>query len=655
MKDAREELAIALPLHYIRSATTAFTDHPMDPVQQAHALAQAGDLEASARVCRAILARQPTHDYALFLLGSIEAQRGQLNEAAKYLSRAVKANPRSPDALTSYGRILLEQKRPDEAIDALSRALVLKPQNPNALILRGQSLAETEKREEALQDFDRALQLDPRSIIALHHRAHLLIQLKRYREAKASVGTLLRIAPGYMPALLNNIAILTEEKNFPGALSEIDKALPAAPENPELWYSRGYALQQMKLYDEALAGYKKAIALDPKLAAAYLNSANILMEQQRLEDALQWTGKAVAVNASDAPALVLRGNILLHLGRHAESLESYDAAIAAAPDYAEAHYHRGSALLLGGKFKEGFADFEYRWKVRDCGFDRPKLNAHEWRGEPLKGKSIVVYSEQGLGDTIQFVRFLPALVRIGAKLTFLCHGNLMRLFEPFAAEMEMIESSDADRRFDFQCALMSLPHWLGMDLATLPNPARYLSAEETLVARWRERIGRQGFKIGIAWQGNPRGEIDKGRSIPLASFAPLAGVPGLRLISLQKNHGLDQLTRLPSGMAVETLGDFDRGDDAFIDTAAIMQCLDLVVTSDTAAPHLAGALGVPTWVALKAVPDWRWMLDRTDSPWYPSLTLFRQSTPGDWQGVFSRMAGALRQLADRGTSGKGEP
>jgi hypothetical protein len=260
----------------------------------------------------------------------------------------------------------------------------------------------------------------------------------------------------------------------------------------------------------------------------------------------------------------------------------------------------------------------------------------------------VVYSEQGMGDAIQFARFLPRLAASGAKVTFLCHPGLLRLFRTLAPEMEVTDLCGPHRRFDFQCALMSLPERFGVALGDLPGNVPYLFAESALVAQWHTRIGDAGFKIGICWQGNPLGKIDKGRSIPLAKYQPLAAVPGVRLISLQKTHGLDQLANLPGGMVVETLGRFDEDDDAFIDTAAIMQSLDLVITSDTSTAHLAGALGRPTWVAVKHMPDWRWMLERGDSPWYPSMRLFRQPAPGDWYSVFAAMAEALtRASADR--------
>ena len=250
-----------------------------------------------------------------------------------------------------------------------------------------------------------------------------------------------------------------------------------------------------------------------------------------------------------------------------------------------------------------------------------------------------------MGDLIQFARFLPLLARRGAKVTFGAPANIIRLLQPLSTQIELLGSLKSDKVYDFQCALMSLPLWFGTDLNSIPDQIPYLKPEADLAARWKRRIGDQGFKIGIAWQGNPAGKIDRGRSYPLSELVPLARIPGVRLISLQKYHGLDQLAHLPSDVTVETLGDdFDSGQDAFIDTAAVMSHLDLIITLDSSIAHLAGALGCRTWVALKYVPDWRWLLDRDDSPWYPSLRLFRQETDGDWKSVFSRMAKELGSL-----------
>lgn len=649
-----------------------------DAMARAQRLAQSGDLAGAAALLRGLVARDATNFFALFMLGTLESHFGHFDEAEKHLARAVALNPRSVEALATYGNALLERKQPQAAAAALDKALALQPNEVNALIYRGLAAVDLDRQKDALSYFDRVLRLDARSIPALHNRANLLIALNRHDEAIPAVEMLLTLMPDYVPAILHRAAILTAKKNHAGALGEAERALRLEPQNADLLAARGLALTGLKRHDEALAAYDRAVAMqparadfhigrgnlllemqrldeafaayeealarNPQSAEAHLNCANVLMERGRLDEALARADKALALRPGFAHAALLRANILLHLMRPEEAIPAYDAALAADPKSAEAHYHRGSALLLHGRFKDGWRDFEYRWDVAERSVDRPELSAPEWRGEALAGKSIIVFSEQGLGDTIQFVRFLPLLVRAGAKVTFLCHPNLIRLFRPFAGTAELIGACDARRRFDFQCALMSVPHHLGVALADVPNEVPYLFPEDTLAAKWRERIGEGGFKVGVTWQGNPLGKIDRGRSIPLEKFASLAGIPGVRLISLQRTHGLDQLARLPENMKVETLGAFDEGEDAFVDSAAIMRNLDLFITSDTATAHLAGALGRPAWVVLKHLPDWRFMLGRSDSPWYPTMRLFRQPAPGDWDGAVAEMADTLREM-----------
>jgi tetratricopeptide (TPR) repeat protein len=618
-------------------------NNPSRSMQEAQRLAQAGDLTGAARICRDVAASSPNF-HAFFMLGTIESHFGHFEEAEEQLRRAVEINPRSPEALTLYGNALLERGKPALAVKTLSKALSLQPQNAIALLYRGLAYAQTKEHEQALKDFDRVVLLDPGSVYALHNRAMALIALERHAQAQASVDTLLRIAPDYVPALANRALLLAHDHKHAEALFVLDRALKIDPNSADLLNARGQALSALNRHQEAMAAFQKSAAIESR-PETFLNIANMLMELDRLEEAFDACGKAIAIQSDYAPALLTRANLLQHLGRPEAAFAAYDAAIAAKPNYPESYYHRGSALLLHGKFAQGWRDFEYRWQAADCGFTRPQLRARQWNGENPTGHSIVVYSEQGLGDAIQFARFLPRLVQAGAKLTFLCHPNLVRLFRPFAAEMEVIGSCAGDRDFDFQCALMSLPEHLAVTLSDLPGPSPYLFAEPALVNRWQEKIGALGFKVGIGWQGNPKGLIDKGRSVPLMKFRPLS-MPGVRLISLQRTHGLDQLANFPAGMSIETLGAFDEGKDAFIDTAAIMQNLDLVITSDTATAHLAGALGRPCWVALKQMPDWRWMVERSDSPWYPSMRLFRQPSRGDWDSVFAAMADALRDLPE---------
>src|SRR5262249_2844689 len=309
------------------------------------------------------------------------------------------------------------------------------------------------------------------------------------------------------------------------------------------------------------------------------------------------------------------------------------------PDFAEALKNRGMCRLLAGQYKDGWADYEWRWKAKEFQSKHPDIAAPVWQGEDVAGRNIAVFSEQGLGDIIQFVRYLPELARRHAKVTFFVNVKLIRLFKDLPIELRAFNTSHPGETFDFQCALMSLPLRFGTDVASIPNRTPYLRAERNLATKWKAHIGDSGFRIGIVWQG----KADWGRAIPLAEFLPLSRVPGVRLISLQKHHGLDQLAGLPADAGIELLGeDFDAGPDAFVDTAAVMENLDLIITTDTSIAHLAGALGRPVWVALKRVPDWRWMLDRQDSPWYPTMRLFRQQRDGEWKHVFANIQECLR-------------
>ena len=268
-----------------------------------------------------------------------------------------------------------------------------------------------------------------------------------------------------------------------------------------------------------------------------------------------------------------------------------------------------------------------------------------WSGaQPLAGRSIYVYAEQGLGDTLQFCRYVHLLRARGAAVVLAVQRPLRELLACLGSEIEVIGDDAPPPATDFQIPLMSLPLALGTRPETIPATVPYLSAQAADVDRWRERIGRDGLRVGIAWAGNAT-HLDLGRFFELAALAPLAAIPGIRLISLQKGRGVEQLAGLPTGMRVETLGaDFDAGPAAFLDSAAVLACIDVLLTPDTALAHLAGALGHPAWVLLKQVPDWRWGLESTTTPWYPTLRLFRQPRRGDWSGAIDAVHAALTQL-----------
>jgi tetratricopeptide (TPR) repeat protein len=538
-------------------------------------------------------------------------RKGRLDEAAALYREMLAQNPRDADALHLLGAIAFQRKNPAAAVELIGQAIAIAPDNAGFLSNLGLALVELRRFEDALASYDRAVAIEPRFAEAHYNRGIALERLKRLDNALASYGRALAIKPGYADALVNRGFVLRELKRPGEALADYDRSLALRPDFPEALNNRGIALGDLRRFDEALASYDRSLALRPDYPEALNNRGVALAALKRLDDALA----------------------------------SYDQALALRPDYAEALYNRGMARLLCGDYRQGWADYEWRLKSPDAAARPPKVTARDWQGEDLAGRSILIYIEQGLGDIIQFARFLPLLIRRGATVSFYAPAKLTRLLRALSPDIEFIATIERPRNFDFQCALMSLPLRLAADLGPIPNQVPYLKPEPELVAHWTQRIGDAGFKIGIVWQGNPQVRNDAGRSFPLAALAPLSRLPGVRLIALQKHDGLDQLMRLPPGTAVETLGEeFDSGADAFIDTAAVMSNLDLIVTADTATAHLAGALARPAWVALEYVPDWRWLLDRNDSPWYPTLRLFRQQSAGDWKSVFSAIESELRAL-----------
>jgi FkbM family methyltransferase len=647
-------------------------------LEKALSLHRAGQLAEAASLYRKIIAQEPKNADALHLLGVIEAQKDNSLAAIALIDRAIELTPNNAGFYSDRGVVLQKLKRFDDALASYDQALAIKPAFPEALNNRGLALHDLKRFEDALSSYDRALAIKPNYAEALYNRGRSLQELKRFADALASYDQALAIRSNYADALNNRGLVLQELKRFAEGLASYARALTIRPDDAGVLNNRGLALQDLKRHEQALASYDRALAIRPDYPEALNNRARALHALNRFEEALAGYNHALAIRP-DYPealnhrgvafhdlkrleealasydhalaskpdyieALNNRGLALQELKRLEDALASYDRALAIKPDYADALHNRGIARLLAGRLEEGFRDYEWRWKT--SGFlSKAPLKAKEWQGEDIDGRSILIFAEQGRGDVIQFARYLPLLVQRGADVSFLGPPEIIRLLGSLDPQVKLIGSLNVGHTFDFQCALISLPLRFGTELLSIPNDVPYLKAEGDLVTRWKARLGHHGFKVGIAWQGSPEPKVDNGRSIPLAAFARLSRLSGIRLISLQKKDGLDQLARLPPGAAIEILGDgFDDGPDAFIDTAAVMENLDLIITSDTSIAHLAGALARPTWVALKYLPDWRWLLDREDSPWYPTMRLFRQETAGDWQSIFSTIEQELRSL-----------
>jgi hypothetical protein len=420
-----------------------------------------------------------------------------------------------------------------------------------------------------------------------------------------------------------------------------------APGHPDILSNRGVAHYELGRNTEALADYEGALRVRPKSAHVLLNRANVLLRLGHPVQALADCDTALVEKPDYIEAFGSRGIALRDLGRFAEAIAAFDAALALNPNFAHARNNRGGTRLLIGDFEKGWEDYEFRWIGGETPKRELKLPLPEWSGRMKPGEHILVFDEQGFGDAIQFSRYLPLLVEGGLKVTFFCRRKLHALLGTLGAGIKFVDTIGKVEDFDCQIALSSLPFICGTRLETIPSKTPYIFAEVKRIARWKEQIGDAGFKIGLCWRGNQDVRADPGRSIALASFAPLA-MDGVRLISLQAhNHGTDQFADLPSSMNVEALGeDYDAGADAFLDAAAAMQALDLIVTCDTSIAHLAGALGRPVWLLLKPIPDWRWLLDRTDSPWYPSMRLFRRTEAESWADLLRRVSEELRSLLE---------
>jgi tetratricopeptide (TPR) repeat protein len=581
--------------------------------ERALARHRSGDGAGAEQDYRAVLAAEPTHFGAAHMLGVVFMQHGRFDLAERQLRRALQLDPYAADALNYLGMTLRNLDRLDEALDAYDRAIALRPAYAEAFCNRGNALRVMRRRDAALESYAKAIALRPSYADAYYNRAGLFEEMANWDDAVAGYEMAVALKADF-PEALNNLGnALRGACHYEEALTAYDRALLLSPNYAEAMTNRGNVLRDLHRYDEALASHDRALALKPDLAEAFNNRGSVHHDTRRFD-------------AAKADY------------RHALSLK---------PDHFDARSSLALTHLLLGEWEEGWKNYELRFRKPHNATRRPDNPASEWNGEDLAGKRLLAYGEQGFGDMIQFVRFVPLLEELGAEVTVLVPRRLHRLLATVSPTARFVDGVGPEDRFDFQVALMSAPGVLGVMPGSVPDAVPYLAADSKRHDIWRARLGEHGFKVGIAWQGNPAGSIDNGRSVPLREFAPLSQINGVRLVSLQKNHGVEQLDRKPPGMIVETPGfDFDEGADAFIDTAAMMANLDLVVTSDTSIAHLAGALGRPVWIALKHVPDWRWLLDRADSPWYPTARLFRQTRSDDWSGVVHEMATTIADLVE---------
>lgn len=580
-----------------------------------------------------------------FVEAQKQHQAQRFSEAESLYRRVVEAEPTHVGAWHHLGLACVAQDKLAEAARAFQKALEVSPLHVESLTQLGILLARQNRLPEATAKFRQAIELRPEHAKAHNNLGVVLTQLGRSDEAMACYQEAARLQPDYAEAHFNLGIWFGDRKQHDKSIACYERALQARPDYVDAMFNLGLILIHERRPGEAAATLEHAVRLKPENPEGHNNLCLAYADLGRFDAAIASCDAALRLRPFDAKSHMNRGISLAASGRIDEGLAAYAVALRLQTEYVNAHWNRSLAWLAQGDFARGWPEYEWRWQrteTKTRNFPEPR-----WDGVSLDGKTILLWCEQGLGDTLQFVRYASDLKKRGATVWLECPSKMIPLLSGCAGiDRTLPEGSPLPAGFDCQAPLMSLPLLCGTTLADIPGEIPYLSIDPVLVERWRQELGvSQAFRIGVAWQGNPKHRFDQHRSIPVHWFASLATLDGVELYSLQKGPGVNQLAgiRFP---ILELGSRLDESGGAFLDTAAVMQSLDLVITIDSALAHLGGALGVPVWVALSTNPDWRWLLDRTDSLWYPTVRLFRQQKLGDWAPVFERMREDVRALRD---------
>jgi tetratricopeptide (TPR) repeat protein len=575
-------------------------------------------------------------------LGLVNIGLRRFHDALVNFEDALRKRADDADALVNRGIALYELTRPEEALSSYDKALAVRGDSPEAWHNRGVVLQSLKRHEEALSSYDKALAIRRDSPEAWHDRGVVLQSLKRYEDALSSYDKALAIRRDSPEAWHDRGIVLQSLKRYEEALSSYDKGLGIKRDSAEGWNNRGSILHDLRRYEEAVASYDEALKLAPRSADAWGNRGLALHELRRYEEALANFDSAIATNPSIPRIFLNRGATLLELGRYRDALAGAESALALDPQFADAHLSASLCRLLLGDFERGWAEYEWRGRLAEYRF--LDLAQPRWQGkEDLTGKKIVLYGEQGFGDTLQFARYAQAVSKKGAKVILWVQPPLKSLLSTIS-NVQVLSQKQPFPPCDYQCPLGSLPLAFNTRLDTIPAPVAYLTAPASAIKKW-ERIFGPGNqpKVGIVWSGGTVTRHDFKRSIPLAELLALEEVP-VELVSLQKEVRADDERVLKTH---DEIVHFGAKLEDFSDTAAVVSLMDLVITVDTSVAHLAGAMGKPVWVLLPFSPDWRWRLNRADSPWYPTARLFRQPSIGDWKSVVEDVKRNLNEFVNQ--------
>jgi tetratricopeptide (TPR) repeat protein len=644
---------------------------------EACALHRQGQLARARALYRKVLEVQPRHFDALNLLGVLAGQTGDPKRAVTLFDRAIQAQPdqaaphcnrglalqelkewtaalasfdaaivRQPDHAIAYynrGNVLRELAQPQAALASYEQALAFNPQFPQAHYNRGVVLQSLGQLEAALAAYARALELAPESVDALYNSGIIHNDCERFEAAVASFDAALARQPDQPRAYLNRGVALARLGRFEAALASYDRAIASSGDYAAAHSNRGDVLVELGRYDEAVDACRRALVPEPDFADAHYNLAVALHALDRLEEALESYTRTIALRPDHVRALTNRGNVLRSLRRLDAAFESFDAALAIDSHLAEAHFNRATTRLLTGEFARGWEEYEWRWQVTTGHnpTERRRFSQPLWLGDAaLAGRTILLHGEQGLGDIIQFSRYVERVCELGATVILEVRAPVAGLLSGLGAA-QIVTAGSALPDFDCHCPLMSLPLAFKTELSTIPWSGPYLRADPERLGRWRTRLGAPGKHIGLVWSGNALNPNNAWRSVPLGVLLQHLP-PDFHYYSLSTEMSVADRSIVDANPRISALA------EDFVDTAAICAALDLVISIDTSIAHLSGALGHPTWLLLAHSPDWRWLLDRDDSPWYPSMRLYRQPSRGDWHSVLARVAGDLTRWAGSG-------
>jgi tetratricopeptide (TPR) repeat protein len=594
------------------------------------------------------LTLRPDYAQAHFGRGDALYELRRFEEALASYNGALKLRPDYAEACHNRGNALHELRRFEEALASFECALESRPEYAEAHCGRGNALYQLKRFGEALASYDGALVLQPDYGEALFNRGLALHQLKQFEQALASYDRALTVRLDYAEAYHHRGNALHELKQFEQALPSYDAALNQRADYAEAHCGRGNALYALGRFEEALASYDRALELRSDYAEALSNRGLGLQELRRFGEALASYDRALTLRPDYAEALLNRGVALQELRRFDEALASYDGALKVRPDYAQSHYNEAICRMLIGDLARGWEKYEWRWETEELAKGKRNFSRPLWIGSnEIAGKIVLLHAEQGLGDTIQFSRYVPFVARLASRVILEVQKPLQELISTLAGGAQIVPRGDPLPAFDIHCPLLSLPLAFKTRLETIPSETPYLFASESKTSVWRDRLGsRKRPRIGIVWAGNPRKEasaghriLDRQRSIAFDQLTPVFQVPKCDFYSLQKGDAA--VLQLRDSPLRNQIIDWTKDLHDFSDTAALIDNLDLVISVDTSVAHLAGALGKPFWLINRHNTCWRWLLDREDSPWYPTGRLFRQDHTREWDSVIARVQTAL--------------